>query len=91
MVKSEITLLQRRCRVKPFDLQDLVSRLKANGVAEADALAKIAANSVIAWLEDSLNAEPSPLFKIGVPVLEALKPLILAEIDKALPVPPAAS
>ena len=67
---------------KPFDLVDLEERLKSKGLVAVEGLAKIATTEVFGWLEESLMAEPNSLFKIGVPVLEALKPLVLAAEDK---------
>ena len=82
---------------KPFQLADLEADLLAQGLPAVQGLAAIAAASVFKFLQDSLalEAQSNPLFAIGVPVLNALKPMVDAEIAKiappAAPVPPAAS
>lgn len=67
---------------KAFDFADLEARLKAKGLTEVETLAKIVAVEVVGWMEDSLMLETNPIYKIGVPVLEALKPTMLASLDK---------
>lgn len=78
----------------PFDVSDLGLRLKVAGLPELENIASIAAQQVFSWLSDSLalEAQSNPLFAIGVPVINALKPLVMAEIAKIAPapVPPAA-
>jgi hypothetical protein len=77
---------------KPFDVADLGERLKANGLPAVEGLAEVVASQVFNWLSDSLvlEAASNPLFAIGVPVLKALEPLILAEVKKIAPEAPAA-
>ncbi len=67
---------------KPFDLGDLVLRLKSKGLAIAEAEAKVVAGEMFGWVEESLALEPNPLFKIGIPVIEMLKPMAMAAIDQ---------
>lgn len=73
--------------VKPFDIVDLEKRLVDQGKPELKAVASIVATAVLGWLEESLALEAAtqPLFAIGVPVIEALKPVIFAEINKISP------
>ncbi len=67
---------------KPFDLVDLEARLKSKGLVAVEGVAKLAVNEVFAWAQESLALETNPLFSIGLPVLAALKPMALNEVDK---------
>ncbi len=75
---------------KPFDVVDLENKLKAAGLPAVENLAKIAAEEVFDWLKESLSleAQSNPLFAIGVPLLSAIEPLVMAEIGKISPVVP---
>jgi hypothetical protein len=67
---------------KPFEMQALIDRLKAQGMTEAEQLAKMITTEVFGWVEDSLALEVNPLYKVAIPVIEFLKPLALAAEDK---------
>lgn len=73
---------------KPFDFKDLGKRLEAQGLPAVEGLAEIATKEVVGWLEDSCAlevAQGQPVYAIGVPVLEALKPVVLAAEKSLLP------
>lgn len=76
----------------PFDVKDLEADLLAKGLPAIENLAELAANSVFKWLQDSLTLEAAknPLYAIAVPVLLALEPMAIKEIQKISPPPPAA-
>lgn len=69
---------------KPFDLVELETRLKAQGITAIEGLAEIVTNVGFQWIEDSLALEANPIFNIATPVLMALKPMILSEEKKML-------
>lgn len=72
---------------KAFDFKALEEKLLAAGLPAVEAVTMVVAKSVLGWLKDSLviEAASQPLFAIGVPVLAALEPILLAEIDKIAP------
>ena len=67
---------------KPFQVTDLVEKLKAKGLPVVEEMAKDIEESVIEWIEESVKMTPSPLDDLAIPVIMALKPLIDAQIDK---------
>lgn len=72
---------------KPFDFADLGQRLLKDGMPAAEAIAEVAAKEVFAWLKDSLviEATKQPLFAIAIPILAAIEPIVMAELDKIAP------
>ena len=74
--------------LKAFDTQDLVARLKAIGLPEAEKVAKDVVDKVVfPWLNDSLvlEAATNPVYAIGVPVLAAIQAPLDAALTKLLP------
>lgn len=69
---------------KPFDTQDLMEKAKAAGLPMLEKDVKIMTDVLFAWLQESLilEAATNPVFAIGVPVLQALKPAVFAAEDK---------
>lgn len=67
---------------KPFDAKNLVERLKAKGLVVAEDLVETLATEVFGWTEDSLIIHPNPYVKFALPVVQAVKPLAFAQIDK---------
>lgn len=72
---------------KPFDFAELGNRLLKDGMPAAEAIAKVAAKEVFSWLKDSLvlEAVKQPLFAIAIPVLAAIEPIVMAELEKIAP------
>lgn len=67
---------------KPFDLNDLVARLKARGLTAAEQVLKIVAGETIDWVSESCLASSNALVKFAGPVVAGLKPIAIGEIDK---------
>lgn len=73
---------------KAFDVQDLIARLKAVAVPEAEKVAKdIVDKCVFPWLKDSLALEAvsQPVYAIGVPLLDAIQKPLDEALAKLLP------
>lgn len=68
--------------VKPFDTQALVAELKSKGLDVAEELVKVIAGATFDWTEKSLMIHENPYVKFAAPVVAAVKPLVMAEIDK---------
>jgi hypothetical protein len=66
---------------KPFDLSDLVARLKDKGLVLAEQDAKLVTNCVFDWLDASMAVEANQLFKMAIPVIEILRPMAIAAED----------
>jgi len=67
---------------KSFDLKNLTERLKAKGLDIAEDAAMLLINETFAWTEESLAMHPNPYVKFALPVVQTIKPLIVAEADK---------
>lgn len=67
---------------KPFDLKDLVARLKAKGLAAAEQVLKIVAGETIDWVSQSCVMSENSLLKFAGPIVGGLKPIVIGEIDK---------
>lgn len=67
---------------KPFDLKDLAEKLKAQGLPVAEDMAKLIVEQTLAWIEESVTLSPSKYDDFAIPVIEAMKPFIMKEIDK---------
>lgn len=68
--------------VKPFDTQALVAELKAKGLDVAEELVKVLVSSTLDWTEKSLMMHENAYVKFAAPVVSAIKPLIMTEVDK---------
>lgn len=68
---------------KAFDLKDLETRLKVNGLPAIEGLAEIVAGEVFAWAEESCLVHPNSMVKaLGVPAIAIIKPLAMQALDK---------
>lgn len=62
---------------KPFDLADLVVRLKANGLDMVEKEAKDATSAILDWVQDSLLLQGGIAAAVAVPAVALVKPLLL--------------
>lgn len=67
---------------KPFDIADLGKKLKEKGLDVAEEALKILATETLEWTQESCLIHPNALVKLGAPVVAAVKPFVLSEIDK---------
>lgn len=67
---------------KPFDVSDLMEKLKSKGVAQAEAVSKLGAECLIDWVVESCALHENAIVKIGGPILLAAKPAVMKELDK---------
>jgi hypothetical protein len=66
----------------PFDVKNLVDRLKNKGIDQAEEIAKVIANETCDWLAESCVMHPNPYVKLGAAVVMAAKPELLKAVDK---------
>lgn len=67
---------------KPFDLKNLVDRLKSQGLDVAEDAAKIVAKETLAWVKESVLATTNPFDDLALGVLPVVSDFIMSEIDK---------
>jgi hypothetical protein len=67
---------------KAWDWQDLINRLKANGLVIAEKEVKDITNNVLDWTSESLALEGGVVATIAVPAIQLAKPYILQLEDK---------
>lgn len=67
---------------KPFDMKDLVDRCKVNGLDMTEDLAKEVAGVTIDWLKESCAIHSNVLLRLFSPMVEAVRPSIMEELDK---------
>lgn len=67
---------------KAWDKQALIEELKVNGLDVAEELAKVLVEGVLSWVEKSVVLSESKYDDFAIPVIAALKPFVLKEIDK---------
>ncbi len=68
--------------VKAWDFQDLIVKLKANGLVMAEKEAKDATEAIFSWAQESLVLQGGTIGLIGAPLLLLVKPLALNLEDK---------
>lgn len=68
--------------VKPFDPADLVEKLKGKGLVIAEEGVKILEDALIEWIKESVVLTDTKLDDIAIPILEAMKPFIDAQVAK---------
>lgn len=68
--------------VKPFDPADLAEKLKGKGLVIAEEGVKILEEAVIEWIKESVVISETKLDDIAIPILDALKPFIDAQVAK---------
>lgn len=67
---------------KAWDKQALIEELKVNGLDVAEELAKVLVEGVLSWVEKSVVLSKNKYKDFAIPVISALKPFVLKEIDK---------
>lgn len=69
---------------KAFDVKALEERLKAKGLVVVEDLAKVVVVEVLEWVKESalLEAKDKPLLGLVSPIIEAVKPAIMEQVDK---------
>ena len=67
---------------KAFDLNDLVVKLKANGLPVVEATAKVVVEQVLGWVQESVVLSPNKYDDFALAILPMVKPFVMAEIDK---------
>lgn len=67
---------------KAWDKLALIEELKNNGLDVAEDLAKVLVEGVLSWVEKSVVLSESKYDDFAIPVIAALKPFVLKEIDK---------
>lgn len=68
--------------VKAFDPADLAEKLKGKGLIITEEGVKILEEAVIEWIKESVVVSETKLDDIAIPILDALKPFIDAQIAK---------
>lgn len=67
---------------KAFDLKVLGEKLKAKGLDVAEELLAVLAGETLDWAAESCAIHPNAFVKFGAPVVAAVKPIVMKEIDK---------
>jgi len=67
---------------KPFETKALVEKLKAKGLDVAEELAEVLATEVLDWTIESCAMHENTFVKMGAPIIMAVKPIVLSQIDK---------
>lgn len=71
---------------QPWDVKDLENRLKAQGLVVAEHLVAVLVKEALDWVKDSavvaVAQGQSPLLALVGPVVEAIRPQIMLEVDK---------
>ncbi len=67
---------------KPFDVKNLMERLKAKGLDAAEEVVKVVAGEAIDWSAESCALHPNAIVKIGAGIILAAKPAVMKELDK---------
>lgn len=67
---------------KAYDLGELGSLLKANGLELAEDAAKIVVSAVLQWVAESAKLSATPYDDMLVVIVPKVKDLILAQVDK---------
>lgn len=63
--------------IKPWDWQNLLERLKANGLVMVEKEAKDATSAILDWTSESLALDGSMIAKLAAPAVLIVKPMIL--------------
>lgn len=66
----------------PFDIKDLVARLKLKGLDVAEEMASVIAKETFAWGKESCLLSPSVYVKPLAGVLDVIEPFVDKAIDK---------
>ena len=67
---------------KAYDIKDLGEKLKAKGLDIAEDASVLVLGSVIDWLQESAVKSENKVDDIVAPLLGAVKPYILDQIDR---------
>lgn len=65
-----------------FETKALENALKAEGLPVLEETVEKIVKVVFDWTKSSLKIHPNPYLKFAVPVVEAVEPLALGQIDK---------
>lgn len=66
----------------PFDPQDLIERLKGQGLDLTESAAKLLAVSVLDWASDSVVLTPNKYDDFVLAVMPVIRSFVLREIDR---------
>jgi hypothetical protein len=67
---------------KAYDLNELLGKLKAKGLAVAEEMAKDVVEAVLDWVSESAKASQTPYDDMLLVVLPKVKEFIMSEVDK---------
>lgn len=65
-----------------FDTKVLSERLAAKGLPVLETAVKESVEVTLTWIEESLVLTPSKVDDVGIPIIEGLKPFVMAQLDK---------
>lgn len=68
--------------MKAWELKNLIDRLKARGLSQAEAVLKVFAAESLDWASESLMLSEKPYLKFCGPMVAGAKPLLLQQLDK---------
>lgn len=71
---------------KAYDVKELVTYLKAEGLEATEELAKVVYSGVMKWIEDSAKLSKSPFDDVIVIARGVIDSQVLPQIDKINPV-----
>lgn len=66
----------------PFELPDLVDRLKGHGLELTEEAAKLLAVSVLDWASDSIVLTPNKYDDLILAVMPVIRDFVLKEVNK---------
>lgn len=67
---------------KPFDLKDLVARMKVSGLNVAEDVAKAVVPQILDWAQESFAMHPNAIVKMGAALVMGVRDTIVKELDK---------
>lgn len=67
---------------KAWDKEALVAELKAQGLPVAEVMVEKAVESILSWVEASVMMSEDKYDDFAVPIMAALKPFIMGELNK---------
>lgn len=65
-----------------YDVNDLISRLKDQGLDVAEDAAKLVVGAVFAWVKDSALASENKMDDLVLAVLPVVEEYVLSQLDK---------
>lgn len=67
---------------KPFDVKDLVVRLKGKGLDMAEEAVKLCVVESLGWMEDSVKLSENKYDDLAIAVIPSVKDFVLKQVDK---------